>query len=195
MKRALVALTGAVLLLAPVTVAYAQPATGPDSALCAQAAVRVEAAAVLANTATDDLAEAQDGLTEAQLEVEAALAALVEAQDAFGAAPVLDNTDELALLAAAELRVTAAVAALLGTAVPDGDLTDNATQAQAALEAAIAVRVRDCAPADDDETTTTTSQSPPPDTDDTAGQDEDRDDEDFSQLGGTPPVGAVETGG
>lgn len=125
----------------PAVAAPTPPTTGPATAACAEANVRVEQAATAATTAADALDTAQTDLdTALQAAVEQAETKAAAALDAWQANPSQDTLDALT---AAQRDLITAVTVLRNAAAPSTE-TDNLTAAQTALQAAVDTRTTAC---------------------------------------------------
>lgn len=151
--RALMLAVLTVAAMATTTAAMAAPAPGPDTTACAEATVRVDAAAQAAVEAGDALAAAETALTDAQAKVEAATETLTGVLGVDPPVEVDVKTASDALLDD--------VAALAAAADP-GPLADALADARKKLADAIAARVEACTEVAVEPTETTTPTSPPP---------------------------------
>lgn len=166
MHRALLpaALSAVTMLTVAVWPALAADPTGPDTAGCATATVRVDEAAVAVVRAADALDAAQaaidDGLTQA---VEAAQARYDAAVAAVAAAGDGVTDEQRRELRRAERALERAAAALAAAAAPAPETT-ALTEARESLDTAIAARDTACAAPEPTDTTTAppaTTTAPP----------------------------------
>lgn len=208
MKRALIALTGAALLLTPVGVAVAQPGTAEPSQACISALEDLDAATVALNAAVAaDTAAGQPDAGEEGEDLGVALLAVVN----------LDLDDEI-------VDIDDLAGDALDDLLGDGDLDAAVVQVaiDARLDLAAAVQADEDAAATDAAALRVTFEGAVAaaqaacsgitvnvvvNNDGTAdvstpgcecgrdGRDTEDDDEDFSQLGGRAPTGGVATGG
>lgn len=162
-KLASAGLAVAVSTLAISGVAYAQAPAATPSAInvvaCVEASVRVDTLGKAANDAADALDAVTNVNAKLQADVDAAVAALTTATKGLQAASTLATIAEAQkVAAAAQVKLTDAVTALLGSAQTSTQKT-ALVDARAKLQAAIDAANKACA---DDSPVTTTPATPSP---------------------------------